>query len=83
MGEVKCQLGVPPMHQCCCQCVYLRGTYEHCTTNPHLRDEMGTCVCGVQTGWACTNPEMDGRIYPNWPEHSCGCELYTKPLALP
>lgn len=44
----------------------------------------GRCVCGVQKtevggkqlNYACVAPEF-GRVYENWGEHSCGCELHT------
>ena len=65
-------------HQCCCQCVHHRPAYEHCTTNPALRAERGTCICSVQKGWACLPPECDGRLYDNWREHSVGCEMFTQ-----
>ena len=69
--------------QCCCNCVYLRPVHFHCCTEPKPTDEQkaaagvkGRCVCAVQKGWACCQPEL-GRIYDNWPQHSFGCELYT------
>jgi len=71
-----CTLQDPDMMQCCCNCAHLRAVHYHCCTTPKP-DGVTGCVCGVQKGWACHNPEMDGRIYDNWPQHSCGCELYT------
>lgn len=69
--------------QCCCNCKHLHPVHYHCGTEPKPTEEQkkaagieGRCVCGVQKGWACHNPEMDGRIYDNWPQHSCGCECY-------
>jgi hypothetical protein len=73
----------PNFVQCCCNCKHLYPVHYHCSTEPKPTDEQkkaagieGHCVCGVQKGWACHNPEMDGRIYDNWPQHSCGCECY-------
>lgn len=71
-------------NQCCCDCIHLRPTHEHCSANPELRKQIETlcggthCICSIQNGWACCNPEMDGYIYINWNQHSCGCELHTK-----
>ena len=61
--------------QCCCQCAHHIPTHKHCCTDPDRKS--GTCSCGEQTGWACVPPEFD-RAYPGWPEHSCGCELFTQ-----
>jgi len=73
----------PVLVQCCCNCKHLHPVHYHCCTEPKPTDEQkkaagieGRCVCGVQKGWACHNPEMDGRIYDNWPQHSCGCECH-------
>lgn len=70
-------------YQCCCNCRNLRPVHYHCCTEPKPTNEQksasgshGICVCGVQKGWACVNPEMGGRIYDNWPKHSIGCECY-------
>jgi len=80
---VRCFLDYRDMQQCCCNCKHLHPVHYHCCTEPKPTDEQkkaagieGRCVCGVQKGWACHNPEMDGRIYDNWPQHSCGCECY-------
>ena len=70
-----CTLQDPDMMQCCCNCAHLRAVHYHCCTTPKP-DGVTGCVCGVQKGWACAMPEHD-RIYDNWPQHSCGCELYT------
>lgn len=70
-----CTLQDPELMQCCCNCVHLRAVHYHCCTTPKP-DGVTGCVCGVQKGWACAMPEHD-RIYDNWPQHSCGCELYT------
>lgn len=74
----------PDFVQCCCNCQHLHPVHYHCCTEPKPTEEQkkaagieGRCVCGVQKGWACFNPEMDGRIYDNWPQHCCGCECYT------
>jgi hypothetical protein len=70
-----CQLDIGPFFQCCCTCQNHWPVMHHCTTSPELREKNGGCCCNVQKGWACVEPEM-GRVYDNWPEHSCGCELY-------
>jgi hypothetical protein len=84
MKDNECQLTVEPLYQCCCNCVYLRAVHYHCTTDPKpSQPELdaagitGRCVCRVQKGWACCAPEFD-RVYDNWQQHSCGCELYTQ-----
>lgn len=80
----KCWMEKEPFKQCCCTCKFHVPTYEHCETNPNLRNQVSklarkiTCICGVTNGFACVPPEMDGKIYINWPEHSCGCEMYRK-----
>ena len=68
--------------QCCCNCVYQKGVYHHCTTSPELREVYGTCICSIQKGWACImslswDDGSEQRIYDNWPRHSIGCEMYT------
>ena len=74
----------PDFVQCCCNCIYHVPVHFNCYTKPNPTDAQkkaagvtGRCVCGVQKGWACHNPEMSPVIYDNWPEHSCGCECYT------
>ncbi len=69
----KCQLKSEPFHQCCCQCRDHLPTYEHCFTNPSFRQAKGSCICSIQSGWACVT---HGRISTNWPEHSVGCECF-------
>lgn len=64
------------MRQCCCDCVYHLPVHHHCSRDPELRKQHGGCCCRVQKGWACVAPEF-GRVYDNWPAHSCGCELHT------
>ena len=78
----KCQLTVAPFYQCCCRCRHHLPVHYHCTTVQQPTEEQkkvaggdGRCVCGVQKGWACVLPEHH-RVYDNWPEHGCGCELY-------
>ena len=63
--------------QCCCICRWHLRDYHHCTTNKKLRDETNGCVCSKQKGWVCVAPEMD-RVYSGWPNHSIGCEMFTK-----
>lgn len=80
--STKCTLNDPDTKQCCCNCVSRKPTFEHCTTNFNLRLQIEKktgdqfCICGIQTGWACCLELGETRIYPNWPEHSCGCECY-------
>ena len=78
----KCYLNEKPFKQCCCNCVNLRAVYYHCTTEPkpggfvdHGNPNF-KCCCSEQKGWACVM--NDDRIYDNWPQHSVGCECYTK-----
>ena len=86
-----CQLNTEPFFQCCCTCIYLMPVHHHCCTEPKPTPEEkkasgceGRCDCGVQKkeiggkelNWACASPEF-GRVYDNWKEHSCGCELHT------
>lgn len=78
----KCYKNDPPFFQCCCECTQHLPTHLHCCTVVNRKKR--TCVCGIQTGWACV-PHVDrddedqiGRIYTNWPEHSVGCELHEK-----
>jgi hypothetical protein len=72
------------MRQCCCDCRYHLPVHHHCCTTPKpdRKTHTGPCCCGVQKGWACVCPEA-GRVYDNWPEHSCGCEMHTPVDALP
>lgn len=85
MSATPCQLTVEPFFQCCCNCVYHRPIHFHCCTEPKPTEEQkkasghdgGRCVCGVIKGWACVGPDSE-RVYDNWGEHSCGCELYTE-----
>lgn len=76
-AENTCQLNVEPFFQCCCTCIYHKPVHHHCCTSPGMREKHGGCCCGVQKGWACVAPEF-GRVYDNWPEHSCGCEMHTE-----
>ena len=78
MTDHPCQKDVEPFRQCCCECIHHRPVHWHCSTAPKRR-EPKVCVCCVQKGWACVTPaELGDRVYDNWPEHSCGCELHTK-----
>ena len=71
-----CQMNVEPFFQCCCKCVYHLSVNYHCTTSPQMRHDVGGCCCSVQKGWACVAPDFN-RVFDSWPEHSCGCELFT------
>ncbi|KKQ10204.1 MAG: hypothetical protein US20_C0002G0005 [Candidatus Pacebacteria bacterium GW2011_GWF1_36_5] len=69
-------------NQCCCKCVHHLPTHLSCGNVVSQGDHK--CVCDIQIGWACTiemvmveKGEIP-RIQINWPEHSCGCEMYEK-----
>lgn len=66
-----CQLTVAPFFQCCCKCVYHLKDKYRCTEENHKRG-----ICFQQKGWVCAPPDAD-FVESDWPEHSCGCELYT------
>jgi len=69
-----------PINQCCCKCQHHLIDYEHCSINTKLRDKTGSCICNIQKGWICVNPEIfKGKGGASgWPEHSIGCEVYLK-----
>lgn len=70
----ECQLTVGPFFQCCCTCRNHLPVHFHCCTEPKPETpNPDVCACGVQKGWACV---QDERVYDNWSEHSCGCELH-------
>ena len=77
---MKCWLNDPKIHQYCCSCEFHLIDYEHCDHNRELRDKTGKCICNIQKGWICCNPEIyEGKgASSGWPEHSIGCELYKK-----
>lgn len=68
-----CQLTVGPFFQCCCNCTFRATDYKHCSI--HGRPA-GQCVCGQQKGFVCLALAGEGVVHSEWPEHSCGCELY-------
>lgn len=75
----KCYKSDSPFFQCCCECIHHSPTHIHCTTIVNRKSQ--TCVCGIQTGWACVDTDSEsglGRVYTNWPEHSVGCEMHEK-----
>ncbi len=79
MKKEHCYLNDEPLHQCCCNCVFLHPVHYHCCTEPVPPLETHpntTCCCGVRKGWACMPPGFDGVVYDNWPEHSVGCEMH-------
>jgi hypothetical protein len=69
----ECQLTVGPFFQCCCKCVFHLQEYHRCTLENH---EKGLCFKPKPDKWVCAPPELNG-VFTDWPEHSCGCELYT------
>lgn len=74
-----CQMTVEPFYQCCCNCNFHFPVNFHCCTEPKPDKSLhpdSKCCCSVQKGWACF-PQDSKEIYDNWPEHSCGCEMYT------
>lgn len=71
--ENDCWLEKEPFFQCCCKCIYRVDVKLHC----HDEHDKSGCICGVQTGFACTGFESENVIHANWPEHSIGCEMYT------
>lgn len=76
-GGNECQLHMPGLFQCCCNCNFRVPVHYHCCTEPKPDPPApGRCQCGVQKGWACI-AGAPTRIYDNWAEHSCGCEMYT------
>lgn len=58
---------------CCCKCQWHEEDFEHCTTNPALRDENGTCICNIHKGWICQIP--GDHSFSGWPEHGY-CEMF-------
>ncbi len=73
----ECQLNEAPFYQCCCKCKFHLQVMHHCTTAAEKIHKNIGCCCNIQKGWACVNPEF-GVVYDNWPEHSCGCEYFTR-----
>ena len=73
-----CTLYDPEVRQCCCACRYRLTDYFHCSTAPAFRRSHGACICGFIKGYICQPPEFDGRAYSQWPEHSVGCEMFTR-----
>ena len=72
--ENQCSLN--NLGQCCCNCVYHKPIYHHCSNydkNHPLRNG-GCCCCEIKE-WACCVQE--GKIFGGWKEHSVGCEIYT------
>lgn len=65
--------------QCCCNCIHHWPVNHHCTTEPETLKpaKVRLCVCDIQKGWACVNPEIS-IVHDNWPLHSIGCECYTE-----
>ena len=67
---------IPEPEQCCCRCEYLVKDFDHCRTRPKVDLR---CRCSDVVGWACIFPlEERGGIQGRWPQHSCGCEMFTR-----
>lgn len=65
--------------QCCCDCVYHLEDTFHCAQHPKLRETSGgKCICSFHKGWVCIGFWREGKAHSEWPEHSIGCEMYTK-----
>ena len=58
----KCEI-----KDCCCKCVSHKTAHRHCRGS-------GNCTCADVVGWVCATD--GGRIYIDFHEHSCGCELH-------
>lgn len=77
----ECQLN-SNLKQCCCVCKWHIEDHYHCTTAMPLRYEIERlvggdhCICDMLKGWICYPPEMLGRAFSDWPEHSIGCEMF-------
>jgi hypothetical protein len=69
----ECQLNAEPFYQCCCNCKLRLTDKKHCSV--HGRSE-GKCVCNQTKGYVCIAFSDEGIAHSEWPEHSCGCELY-------
>ena len=71
---VRCFLDDPDMPQCCCNCslhVEICKPWTNCGNPP------GGCDCGTRKEWGCAAFLPEGKIIGDWPEHSCGCEMYS------
>lgn len=76
-----CTMRDPQVRQCCCHCRYHLVDYQHCCTNPQLRQETGRCICDTIKGYICAPPEFEGKACSDWPNHSVGCEMYQQRTA--
>lgn len=75
--STRCQLATEPFYQCCCNCTSRLTDYKHCSIHGRVS---GKCVCSEVKGYVCAGfafDEGEGRVHSEWPEHSCGCELYS------
>jgi hypothetical protein len=73
--NVRCFLDDPEMPQCCCNCVHhisIRKPWVECG-----KRGTGDCDCGTHKEWGCAGFISEGKVIGNWPEHSCGCEMYS------
>jgi len=71
---VRCFLDDPDMPQCCCNCslhIEICKPWTNCGNPP------GGCDCGTRKEWGCAAFLPEGKIIGDWPEHSCGCEMYS------
>lgn len=79
----ECQLDKEPFFQCCCVCKHHIEDFYQCTIQPGLRASIeketgkATCICGIHKGWVCIAPIFH-HAHSDWPEHSCGCEMFYK-----
>jgi hypothetical protein len=80
--QTECQLSEEPFNQCCCVCAHHLADYYHChdtVLRNRLAKHYGSdkCICDIQRGWICVVRLDDLRAHSEWPEHSCGCEMFS------
>ena len=68
-----CQLAVEPSFQCCCNCSMRLTDYKNCSIHGQPANK---CVCSEVKGYICAGFANEGVYHSEWPEHSCGCEMY-------
>ena len=57
------------IRQCCCKCKYHLPDYSHPHTDGHSVTH--------RRGYVCNPPEWKG-VHSGWPNHSIGCEMFTR-----